>query len=1361
MTKLFLPRLITVIIVQLLVCILPAKAQTVCDPAFFKSFTGNGNLEPYVTKQLINGEILVAGRVSTANSSSNKAMAVKFSATGTVLWSSETGGAVNDQFTGAIELADNSYLLYGVTESFGYTQGKILLTRINNAGTIIWSRQLGTASPGKEQIKSLLQYSDGDLIGTFNTNESTNQSDPIVFKIGLNGVLKWAKRFDNGGEESLSSIAFNANNIYVGGFYTVGNKRGVLTKLSSADGSVVSSLNIYHNDSTYDQELNQLEIINNKQSYGLKLNKLVGNYFLHKIILIQSDLNGANKTFETVIENNDDTNQVIYKRTPDEGFMVLQNRYSPIILKFNRYNQMEWSTLQAENTYNLQRNYGMDITPMGGSISAGYYKNYLTNGLNRMVVMKTNAMGKMGGCTQPGGLLFRDTVTQRQRIFNWGSVTTIIPEINETLSLTALPLVITPANICDTLFCTDTTALPAGCNATMFTEYSSQKSLVLRDAITTSDGGRVGVGTMQQNGWIVKLKNNGDIDWSKQVDEFDRTHDFLRVIKSSDNKILAFANNYYTIANYVYRVVKVVKMDNTGSVIFAKELNIDNFTEIADVAATPDGGFVVILNGCHGCGYLYSHVIRYDAAFSILWKKEIKHSALTPIYRSLFCNENGVWFGHDTYDNYNRDAIGVQKLNYTTGAYVWNKRFSYGNADMRFNKLMVSADTVYAFSYKTDRQNGQTNIVMLKLKDDGAIIASTLLQTNPLATLFTYNYIDVARPTVTLTPQNDFVMSNLVTVNNSKALNISRFDKNGVPRWSRNYSGLTQHNVFNIHSQGTGTLILGTVSNPSPTSAFFSKAFILKVDSMGVVNSGATGTCANTNSSFTPLPYPITEADSRIDSVVNNIGFSTLDRVVSPFEQPVDASLYCNKQSVCTNVQIAKIGNGCGSPDTLVYYLTNNSCGVTAKWQYDTSYFTLIQSSGDSLKLIAKRAATSLIKAEIEDDCSVYELTSTATISNKASSLNLGADRVICPGNAGVLLHAGVGYRSYLWNNNSTDSTLMVTSPGLYFVKVIDSCGNIGRDSIAVSQAGADFMITGTAIKCNADTVRLQATPGYINYSWSPSTYLAATGNVANVAPPATLKYYVQAEKLPGCIVIDSFLVTVNTSPPLNLGADKTVCFDKSVQLTAAPGFTTYLWNTGSFSNSITAINAGTYTIEATYLNNCLTRDTVNVFKYPFTNPQLGKDTVICNTSSYLLQIGNYKQYLWNTGATSQNIKIDKAGEYWVKITDNNGCVATDSITISSKDCLKGFYIPTAFSPNNDGKNDILKPILLGNIKKYEFYIYNRWGQPVFYTTDPAKGWDGKFKSLDTEGNVFVWTCIYQFEGEAMQNKKGTVVMIR
>jgi gliding motility-associated-like protein len=1360
MNRTLLLRFFVVFIINILSSLLSAQAQTICDSVFFKEFSINGNLEPYATKQLSNGEILVAGKSAPPASSFYKAMAVKFSTSGDILWSFQTGGAVDDRFTGAIELSDSSYILYGITTSFGYTQGRILLVRVSSTGSILWSRQLGTSGTGTEQIKSLMQFSDGDLVGTFNINDSTSQSDPVVFKIGLDGTLRWARRFDNGREESFTSIAYEGNKIYVSGFYTAGKKRGVLTQLNSSDGTLLTSLNIYHNDNTYDEEVNQLEIINNRLSYGLRMRKDTAGSIFHRIILIQSDLTGTNKTFETIISNDDDTTNFIYKRTRENGFVFLRSRYSPEIIKLNMYNQIEWSTMQSAYSNNGQQNFGMDITPSGGTVSAGYYKNFLTGNLNKMALMKTNPMGKIGGCTQFGSTFFTDTVTQRQAPFAWNSSSLIVPDINQSLSLTRFNLAVQSTNICNTEYCTDTIALPAACNKTLLTEYTSNESLILRDAVTTSDGGRVGVGTMQYNGWLVKFKNNGAIDWSKQVDEFSHNHDFLRVIRSSDNNILAFANNYYVIDHGAYRTVKVVKLDNNGTILFTKELIRNYFTEIADVAATPDGGFVVILNQSYGSGYLYSHVLRYDASFSVVWKKEIKHSVLTPIYRSLYCNQNGVWFGHDSYDNYNLETIGIQKLDYATGNDVWKKRFLYTNTVMRFNRIMVSADTVYAFAYKIDPQGSPIQMIMLKLKDDGSVINSLLLQTDPLLLPNTYNYIDLVRPTVTLTPQNDFVMSNQVLANAAKALNISRFDKAGVARWSRNYTRMDQHTVFNIHPQGTGILVLGTVSKPNSYNAFNSDAFMLKVDSMGVIINGATGVCAFENRTLLPQPYPVTEIDPRIDSVVNLTEFLMDSNPVLSLLKTTNASLYCHEQSSCTPVNLAQNGSGCNLQDTLVFYLTNNSCGVSVNWLYDTTYFTLVHISADTLKLAQKRIGTSMVKAEVEDDCSLRVLSIPVSVLIAASSVNLGADTVICPQGT-ILLSGGPGYHTYRWNDNSTDSILTIKAPGLYYVTVTDFCGGTGTDSILVSPAGADFMITGIPEKCNADTVTLQATVGYINYIWSPVSYINAIVNVAQVYPPATMEYYIQAEKFPGCIVRDTFQVKVNSSPPVFIGNDTTICYNKSLQLTASSGFIGYLWNTGATANNITVTDPAMYTIQAFYVNNCISKDTVQLRKHPFAFPNLGNDTTICSNTIYQLKPGNYAQYLWSTTSTSSSIGIGQAGILWVKVTDLNGCTGTDTIKVLSKECLKGFFMPNAFTPNKDGKNDILKPILLGNLKKYQFWVYNQWGQVVFTTTELTKGWDGEFKGQTQDTQVFVWKCVYQFEGEIQQNKKGTVVLIR
>ncbi len=1347
-------------IILLISSILPAKSQTICDSVFQKEFTINGNLEPYATKQLSNGEILVTGRSALPAGSLNKAMAVKLSESGNIIWSFQTGGTVHDRFTGAVELNDNSYLLYGITGSFGYTQGKILLVRVSNTGSVIWSRQLGTAGPVKEQLNGLLQFPDGDIVGTFNIDDSTSQSDPVVFKMGLDGTIRWCTRLDNDGTESLGSIAFEGNKIYVGGYYTAGNKRGVLSQLNSVDGTLLTSLNLYYHDNSYNQEVNQLEIINSRLSYGLRIRKDISNIILHQIILIQSDLDGSNKTFETRIDNNNDSALLIYKRTHKNGFVVLRNRYLAEIIKLNMFNQIEWSRNQATNQFNGQKNFGMDITPSDGTVSAGYYRNNTSGNFN-MVLTKTNVMGSIGTCALLGNTFFTDTVNLRQTSFTWSHATPLVFDINQTLSLTSSNLVIQPAGGCQTVYCTDTTALPPFCNKTLLTEYASPEILVLRDAVITSDGGRIGVGSMQYNGWLVKFKNNGDIDWSKQVDEFSHNHDFLRVIRTPDNNILAFANDYYVINHGSYRTIKVLKLDNNGNILFSKELIRNYYTEIADVATTPDGGFVVILNQAHGSGYLYSHVIRYDASMAIVWKKEIKHFALAPVYRSLYCNQNGVWFGHDSYDSYNQEAIGLQKLDYNTGENVWNKRFWFTNTVMRFNRIMVSTDTVYAFAYKTNQPNGSTQMMMLKLKDDGSLVSSLLLQTDPLQYPTTYNYIDFARPTVTLTPQNDFVMSNQVLVNSVKALNISRFDKSGIARWSRNYIGMNQHNVFNIHPQGTGFMILGTVSKPNQYSSFFSNAFMLKTDSMGVIINGATGICAYQNSTVVPVSYPFTEIDSRIDSVVNLTEFMMVNNSVLSLPKTVDATLYCHEQSSCTSVSLVQNGSGCNQQDTLVFSLTNNSCGVSANWQYDTAYFTLVYLSADTLKLIPKRAGTTMVKAEIEDDCSVRFLSLTVTILLKASSLNLGPDTVICPINSAVVLRAGPGYQTYKWNNNSIDSTLTVNSPGLYYVTVKDACGGTATDSISVNITGTEFMITGGSEKCNADTMILQATAGYINYVWSPASYLATTGNLARVFPPATMEYYIEAEKFAGCIVRDTFLVTVNTSPPLRIGNDTTICYDRSIRLTAAGGFTNYLWNTGSTADNINVTDPGVYIIQALYTNNCISKDTVQVWKYPFAYPKLGNDTTICSNLVYELNPGNYTQYLWSTGSVNNKIAVALDGLFWVKVTDMNGCVATDSINLFTKNCLKALFMPSAFTPNADGKNDVFKPSVFGNIKQYQLIVYNKWGQIVFTTADPSTGWDGKFKGQIQNGNTFVWACTYQLEGTVLQTETGTVILIR
>ncbi|HEU5053435.1 MAG TPA: gliding motility-associated C-terminal domain-containing protein, partial [Hanamia sp.] len=130
----------------------------------------------------------------------------------------------------------------------------------------------------------------------------------------------------------------------------------------------------------------------------------------------------------------------------------------------------------------------------------------------------------------------------------------------------------------------------------------------------------------------------------------------------------------------------------------------------------------------------------------------------------------------------------------------------------------------------------------------------------------------------------------------------------------------------------------------------------------------------------------------------------------------------------------------------------------------------------------------------------------------------------------------------------------------------------------------------------------------------------------------------------------------------------------------------------------------------------------------------LGNDTTLCEPSSITLnaKTPDATSYLWQNGSTDETQQVDSSGQYWVRLTDEYGCVKHDSINIKVQVCENcRLFIPSAFTPNGDGLNDVFETTpqckYIG-LTGFDFQIYNRWGQLVFRTNDMHKGWDGKYK---------------------------------
>jgi gliding motility-associated-like protein len=114
---------------------------------------------------------------------------------------------------------------------------------------------------------------------------------------------------------------------------------------------------------------------------------------------------------------------------------------------------------------------------------------------------------------------------------------------------------------------------------------------------------------------------------------------------------------------------------------------------------------------------------------------------------------------------------------------------------------------------------------------------------------------------------------------------------------------------------------------------------------------------------------------------------------------------------------------------------------------------------------------------------------------------------------------------------------------------------------------------------------------------------------------------------------------------------------------------------------------------------------------------------------------------------------------YTIKVVDDFGCVISDSVRLLIQD--EELLIPTAFSPNKDGSNDIFR-VKNTNLSQFQLQVFNRWGEKVFETTDADEGWDGTFRDEPQELGVYVWKAEYKLNGApSVKFASGNLTLVR
>jgi gliding motility-associated-like protein len=138
--------------------------------------------------------------------------------------------------------------------------------------------------------------------------------------------------------------------------------------------------------------------------------------------------------------------------------------------------------------------------------------------------------------------------------------------------------------------------------------------------------------------------------------------------------------------------------------------------------------------------------------------------------------------------------------------------------------------------------------------------------------------------------------------------------------------------------------------------------------------------------------------------------------------------------------------------------------------------------------------------------------------------------------------------------------------------------------------------------------------------------------------------------------------------------------------------------------------------------------------------------------------------YKWSDPkeSNSEDLKGAQNGKYMVWVTDVNSCKDSAVSEVLYDDCCK-IFIPDAFTPNGDGKNDYAKVLFKGDFKLERFAIYNRFGQQVFETNDPSQGWNGVFKGVPQDLGVYNYYAkgICGNSSSRAVEYKGTITLIK
>lgn len=361
---------------------------------------------------------------------------------------------------------------------------------------------------------------------------------------------------------------------------------------------------------------------------------------------------------------------------------------------------------------------------------------------------------------------------------------------------------------------------------------------------------------------------------------------------------------------------------------------------------------------------------------------------------------------------------------------------------------------------------------------------------------------------------------------------------------------------------------------------------------------------------------------------------------------------------------------------------------------------------------------------------------------------------------------------SWPTGNNNLSANALIKLISTSSVGCVDST----QKTIAINR-GPDLDAGPNQIICVGDSIIIMATSDGNSFTWTPSTGLNNPSILQPTAKPTTNTLYRVETSNNGCVTKDSVWINVGNRTTAFAGADVVKCFDDSVQLNATGG-QLFTWTPNDWLTNTTIANpisfakeTRNYVVAVIDTNGCRkpAYDTVMVRVVPKIDVFAGRDTFVKKGIPVQIRASGAQQYHWEPASlfSDPNVAapyipiLNNATQFVVRGYTPEGCEDFDSVWVRILESDPDLFVPNAFSPNGDGRNDVFKPIGFGADYVELFVVYNRWGQQVFYSNKYGEGWNGTMNGKDQPVGTYVWILKGRdYTGRKIE-KRGTVLLLR